>query len=326
MRAQSTKPNPFFSPFHVFGASHNHTTFTDPQHVDLSMKGKTLPMLKGMICRKEQRVPPQPLEAVSLNTASFKEPEALQSIWLGHSSVLLEVDGLRILTDPVFDNAAPFGFMVKRFQPTPLTREALPPIDIVLISHDHYDHLEMKSMHYFAHKNTHFIVPQGVKAHLLYWGVPQEKITQLAWWEAITIGAHTFTCTPAKHFSGRGFRDRNKTLWASWAIQGPNHSVYFSGDSGYGSHFKEIGKRLGGFDVTLMEIGAYNELWKDVHMLPGEPVQAHIDLQGKVMFPIHWGTFNLSFHAWDDPLILNRKIALEKGVAFRETKLGERLF
>ena len=184
----------------------------------------------------------------------------------------------------------------------PTTIEELPQLDAVIISHNHYDHLNEYSIKRLKDKAYNFIVPCGVGKLIQKWGVDQKKIIELEWWEEFSYLNLTVTATPAQHFSGRGLFDRNATLWASWVIAGPNHKIFFSGDTGYFDGFKTIGDKFGPFDMTFLECGAYNQAWSDVHMMPEETVQAHLDLQGKILQPIHWGTFNLSLHPWYEPM------------------------
>ncbi|WMW79729.1 MBL fold metallo-hydrolase [Undibacterium cyanobacteriorum] len=229
---------------------------------------------------------------------------------LGHSSLLLKLHGAFFLLDPVFsERASPFQWMgPRRFHAPPISIEQLPPIKAVILSHDHYDHLDYAAVLALDTKVEHFITPSGVGDRLIKWGISANKIQQLTWWQSTQVAGVELIATPAQHFSGRGLNDRNKTLWASWTILAQDLRVFFSGDSGYFAGFKEIGKRFGPFDLTLIETGAYNEQWPDVHMQPEESLQAHLDLQGKTMLPIHNGTFDLAMHAWYEPF--ERIIAL----------------
>ena len=182
--------------------------------------------------------------------------------------------------------------------------EDLPEIDAVLISHDHYDHLDYETFLKLKSKVDKFFVPLGLAAHLERWGVPSENITELDWWDEVQFDENLlFAAVPMRHFSGRGVTDRSKTLWAGWVIKGKNSSVIHTGDSGYGDHFKEIGNKYGPFDLTMVECGQYNKDWKFIHMMPEETVQAHIDLKGKYLLPIHWGRFKLALHSWTDPIV-----------------------
>jgi len=245
-----------------------------------------------------------PIDAITDQRFATPPEGGIRITWLGHASILVEIDGYRILTDPHFsDRASPFRWAgPKRFQPVPIAIDQLPTLDAVIISHDHYDHLDYDTIRKIAPKVKHFYTPLGVGSHLRSWGIEEDKITELDWWqEAKLDNSITFAPTPAQHFSGRGLFKRNKTLWASWVILGKQHRVYFSGDSGMFNGFKEIGERYGPFDYTLMHIGAYSDEWPTVHMTPEEAVQAHIDLRGRVFVPIHWGTFRLAFHDWSEP-------------------------
>jgi len=245
-----------------------------------------------------------PIEAITDQRFATPPEGGIRITWLGHATILIEIDGYRILTDPHFsDRASPFRWVgPKRFQPVPVSLEQLPPLDAIVISHDHYDHLDYDTIRKLAPKAKHFYVPLGVGTHLRSWGIENNKITELDWWqEARLDDAITLAPTPARHFSGRSLFNRNSTLWASWVILGKKHRVYFSGDTGMFSGFKEIGERYGPFDYTLMHIGAYSDEWPAVHMTPEEAVQAHVELGGKVFVPIHWGTFRLAFHDWNEP-------------------------
>ncbi len=232
----------------------------------------------------------------------LQQDSDLRVIWFGHSSFMLNIDGIIVLVDPVFTNSSfPVNIMNKRFQPPVLKLNELPVIDYILISHDHYDHLDMKSVKYFIDKKARFVVPLGVGSHLKSWGIPHDRIVERDWWVTAKFDSIQFIATPAQHFSGRGLFDRNKTLWASWVIKSKNHSVYFSGDSGYDIHFKAVGKKYGPFDIAFLECGQYNNQWREVHMFPEDSVTAFKDLRAKKFFPIHWGMFILSKHPWNDP-------------------------
>src|SRR5690242_20642873 len=224
--------------------------------------------------------------------------------WFGHASALLEVDGQRVLVDPVWGERVSPSPTVgpTRLHPAPIALADLPPVDAVLISHDHYDHLDLPTVRFLLdHSQATFVVPLGIGEHLRTWGVPDRRIVELDWDESATVGELTLTCTEARHFSGRFFA-RDTTLWASWVVAGPRHKVFFGGDTGYTPAFAGIGARLGPFVLTLMPIGAYNEAWKAIHMDPEEAVLAHGDLGGRVLLPVHWATFNLAFHRWAEPV------------------------
>ncbi len=281
-------------------------------------------MMKG----NPRRVPPHPLPITTWTKEEVNNltDTSTTAIWYGHSAFYLKIDGKNILLDPMFgDRPSPVPFMIKkRFNDTlPIAIPDLPPIDIIVFSHDHYDHLDYGSILKLKDKTKHFIVPLGVGAHLERWGVPKEKITELYWGESVEMAGIHFTCTPAQHFSGRGMGDKMKTLWSSWVIKGQHHKLFFSGDSGYFDGFKKIGDTYGPFDVCMMECGQYNELWKDIHMMPEETAQAHLDLKGKTLIPIHWGAFTLALHDWNDSVIRLSRAANEKGIDLAIPQIGE---
>jgi len=247
-------------------------------------------------------------------------------IWFGHSTFLLQTKGKNLLIDPMFgDVPAPNPLLGnKRFSnELPIEIEKLPSIDAVLITHDHYDHLDYESIQKLKDKVKLFFTPLGIGIHLLKWGVEKERIIELDWWEEIKFDDLTIRCTPAQHFSGRGISDREKTLWCSWIIQSDDENLFFSGDSGYASHFKEIGEQYGPFDFAFMECGQYNNLWPLVHMFPEETAQAGLDIKAKKMMPIHWGAFKLASHSWTEPVERISKKAKELNVDLVIPKIGE---
>ena len=256
--------------------------------------------------KPQQRLQFQAVDTPLLETAS----DALRVTWLGHSSLFLEADGLRMLVDPVFDYASPSAFarMFSRNVDAPVSREDLPLPDVILISHDHYDHLEEATARFYADKNVRFFVPLGVGRHLEKWGVKPGNIEEFDWWESVAIGTVRITSAPANHNSGRGLFDSNTTLWSSWAIQAEAGSVFYSGDSAYGEHFKQIGERLGPFDMTFIEVAANVKDGKGYpvegwgHMQAAHTMQAHLDVGGDKLFPVHWSTFELFLHKWDEPV------------------------
>ena len=257
----------------------------------------------------------------------LKHGDALSFYRLGHSTILLSLDQHWWLIDPVFsERASPLQWVgPQRFHATPIDIASLPPITGVVISHDHYDHLDKAAIQQLKAKVAHFIVPLGVDALIEDWGVPAGKIHSLNWWQSIRIGSVQLTAGPAQHFSGRGISDGDKTLWASWAIQGDKENIFYSGDGGYFDGFKLIGEQLGPFDVTFIETGAYNKTWKNVHMLPEQSVQAHVDVQGRYMVPVHNSTFDLSLHAWYEPLQRVEVAAQASGVNLLTPKIGEKV-
>ena len=246
---------------------------------------------------------------------------------LGHSTILLKLRGQWWITDPVFaERASPVQFIgPKRFHAPPIALNDLPPIRGVLLSHDHYDHLDKAAIKALASKTGLFLAPLGVGDRLIDWGVPKDKVRQFDWWQGIGIDGVQFTFAPTQHFSGRGLRDGNRTLWGSWVIVDGDKRVYFSGDSGYFDGFAEIGRRFGPFDLTLMETGAYNVQWPYVHMQPEQTVQAHLDLRGSWLLPIHNGTFDLAMHAWNEPFERVLALGAERGVDVTTPIMGERI-
>jgi L-ascorbate metabolism protein UlaG (beta-lactamase superfamily) len=267
---------------------------------------------------------PIPVELLDIDTMTCNQQAKV--IWFGHSTLLLEMEGKRLLLDPTFANSpSPFPlFGGKRFSKVlPIEPEKLSPIDVVILSHDHYDHLDYHSIMQLKDKTRLFCVPFGVGSRLESWGIVQEKIREFNWWNEVNFAGLTLSCTPAKHFSGRGLFDRNATLWCSWAIVGQQTRVYFSGDGAYGPHFAEIGEKYGPFDLTLMECGQYDERWSAIHMMPEETVQAHLDVKGNLMLPIHWAAFSLAFHDWTEPIERVIKAAKERNVGIATPRIGE---
>jgi L-ascorbate metabolism protein UlaG (beta-lactamase superfamily) len=244
--------------------------------------------------------------------------------WLGHSTLLMNTDGLIIMTDPVFNRASPIPIFGKPFAyENPTNINDLPKVDVVVISHDHYDHLDLKAIIELSKRVDHFFVPLGIKAHLERWGVDKERISELDWHDSENYKNIKFTLTPAQHFSGRGLTNGNSTLWGSWIISSNTLKAYFSGDGGYSETFKELGDQYGPFDIAFIENGAYNAGWSKVHMFPDEVVQANIDLKAKVLFPIHWSKFDLSIHPWDEPIIRVTQEAKKRNINIATPVIGE---
>ncbi len=268
------------------------------------MSGSSMSIMKDFFFGGKKRVPRKPLPVESpLETWATVPSTGLRVTWLGHSTMLIECDGVRLLTDPVFgDHASPVSFVGrKRFHPVPATLEQLPRLDAVLLSHDHYDHLCRSSVRKLAKMCVPFITSLGVGERLEGFGVEASRITELDWWESHAVGAMTVTATPAQHFSGRGLRDRNLTLWSSWVMKTPQHKLFFSADTGLTDELAEIGRRFGPFDLTMLEIGASHPAWADIHLGPANALRAFETLGGGTLLPIHWGTFDLALHSWEEP-------------------------
>lgn len=280
--------------------------------------------LKNFFWEKENAKPKEKLPEVSPDLAQFLAPSPqAKMIWLGHSTFLMNMQQTTVLVDPVFSKtAAPVNFMIRRFQKPVLALKDLPKVDAIVISHDHYDHLDKCSIQYFAQQETQFIVPLGVGSHLKGWGVPASRITELDWWQTTQVNQIKLTATPAQHFSGRGLT-ANQTLWASWVMQGAQQTIFYSGDTGYDTHFKQIGERFGEIDFALLEVGQYNPAWKAVHMNPKEAAQAFHDLKAKSMMPVHWGMFALSTHTWFDPVQQIQRLGKAQGIDVQVPQLGE---
>ncbi|MES0490533.1 MAG: MBL fold metallo-hydrolase [Leptospirales bacterium] len=292
--------------------NYKNSKFQNKVPTAMMLEGSFIEMFKEYVFGKQLRTPSESLPVVKLDPASIgnSSKNDVKLTWLGHSSVLIEFGELIVLTDPVFNlNPGPVSpFTLKRFHSMlPLESNDMPEVDLVIISHNHYDHLDYKTIKAIHKKVKKFAVPLGVAAYLEKWGVDPAKIVELDWYEDAKISpALKIRATPSQHFSGRGFFDRDKTLWASWVIEGKvgskKRKVFFSGDSGYSASLAEIGKEYGPFDVTILEMAQYSRFWPDLHMNPEQAIRAHMDLRGKLMLPIHWGTFNLSLHSWTEPI------------------------
>ncbi len=297
-------------------------TLMDINMKDIPSLMKEFYFVKG---RKEpEKTLPQ--KDFSNNDLAIHNDSNLYMRWFGHSAIYLEIDGKRLLLDPMLGEAAaphkrlgPGRFNSK----LPIDLDDLPEIDAVLFSHDHYDHLDHPTVVKIKGKVKAWFVPMGLESHLVKWGVEREKINVLQWWDEKEFEGLRLVSTPARHFSGRALTDRNSTLWTSWVIQGENHKVFFSGDGGYWDGFKRIGEKEGPFDLCLMECGAYNEKWSAIHCMPEESAQAAVDLNGRLMMPIHWGAFNLALHDWDEPAIRVSKKAKELGMPLLTPVIGE---
>lgn len=266
-----------------------------------------------------------PVVKISAEDLSATVAPGLRAWWLGHASTLIELDGVRILTDPVFsERASPFQFAgPARLHPAPSPLAQWKNIDAVVISHDHFDHLDMATTQQLARGGTHFYVGLGVGAHLERWQVPLAQIHEMDWWESAEIKGVKIYCTPARHYSGRTSMN-NSTLWASWTVKGPQHSMFYSGDTGVADHFKLIHDKLGAPDLALIKVGAYGDTWMDIHMNPESAIAAHQTLGAKTLLPVHWATFNLAYHDWAEPIQRTLAAAKAQGVQAVAPRVGEK--
>jgi L-ascorbate metabolism protein UlaG (beta-lactamase superfamily) len=270
---------------------------------------------------------PVPLVRPAATDPAAATAGELGVIWYGHASVLVEIEGRRVLIDPMWSDRCSPSRLVgpHRLHPPPVPLDQLPAIDAILISHDHYDHLDLATVQALLRtRSAPFLVPLGVGAHLARWGVPAERIIELDWTESVTVAGLRFTATAAQHFSGRAFT-RNRTLWGSWVVAGASRRVFYSGDSGYFAGYADIGRQYGPFDVTLIQVGAYAAAWPEIHMFPEEAVTAHLDLRGELLIPVHWATFNLAVHSWADPVDRLWREAKARGVRLAVPRPGERV-
>lgn len=283
--------------------------------------------LYKQFCKKTDRQPLKPLPIVPFNKEKFESGnDLMKSIWYGHSAILMRMNHKNILIDPMFgSDAAPIApFKVKRFSEVTLGLiDEFPEIDLVLISHDHYDHLDYDSILKLKDKTKQFYVALGVKRHLVSWGINPEIITEFNWWDESFFENIKIIFTPTRHFSGRGLIDRAKSLWGGWVFKTETENIWFSGDSGYGKHFAEIGTRLGPFDFAFMECGQYNENWHQIHMYPEESVQAAIDARVQNMIPVHWAGFALAQHSWQEPVERFVSKAVSENSNFIVPEMGE---
>jgi L-ascorbate metabolism protein UlaG (beta-lactamase superfamily) len=262
-------------------------------------------MTWDFVFEKGERTPKVdlPYKKADLDSLLGSSDDNLSSTWLGHSTLFINIDGFKILTDPVFERKVTIVGPKRFNKDLPMDYKKIKSVDLVIVSHNHYDHLNKFSIKYLSKITKKFIVPLGVSKTLEKWGVSKDQIIEMEWWQKEQpLKGLEIVSTPSQHFSGRGLFDSNKTLWSSFVIKTDNHNIFFSGDTGYFEGFKVIGEKYGPFDVTFLECGAYNEKWHFVHMYPEETIKAHIDLKGKYLHPIHWATFNLSMHAWYEPM------------------------
>lgn len=274
----------------------------------------------------DRKKPEGKIPVVRLNPKSCSEKPLTGSIlrWLGHSSLLLELNGFRLMIDPMFSTyASPVPGFVKRFSEAPVLIDELPKVDFVLISHNHYDHLDEPTVKALYRNGSTFLVPLGVEKYLKDWGIENNRIQSLDWWQKTQFGTLKIICVPARHFSNRGLFDGNESLWAGWVITSETKRIFYSGDGGYGNHFKEIGDRLGPFDLAIIENGSYNEAWPYVHSNAENAIQACIDVNSNLFLPVHWATFDLSIHSWDEPIIRAVSEAKKRNIKIITPQIGE---
>src|SRR3979490_941934 len=288
----------------------------------------SIPTLDEFLCGGERRVPRGPLPSMNpLEVWAQSPASGLRATWLGHSTVLIEIDGLRVLTDPVWGSRASPSRLAgpKRFQPVPVPLRAMAPGDLVIVSHHHYDHLDYPTIRKLAKRDVPFVTSLGVGAHLEAWGVQPERIVELEWWESHTLPQPELTvaAAPAQHFSGRGLHDRNATLWSSMVIRSQRHAVFFSGDTGLTTEYQTIRERLGPFDLVMLEVGAFPPAWGDMPLGPNNALKALALLGGGSFLPIHWGTFSLAMHAWDQPAEALLELGPKAGARLVMPRLGE---
>ena len=306
---------------------HDGKFINSPPAVEFSVSES----FRAWLDRPENTSPDGPLPVVDRTAGDFADAptSGLRVTWLGHSTLLIEMDGHRILIDPVWsERASPFTWAgPKRFHRMPLPLEELPPIDAAVISHDHYDHLDHRTVKALGDRVPLYVTPLGVGAHLESWGVPPDRIVECDWWDEVEVGGLTLTATPARHFSGRSLvmAGNARTLWSGWVIAGPDNRVFYSGDSGMFPGFATIGERLGPFQAVFMEIGAYSHLWADYHMGPEQAVDARLALGSGLLIPVHWGTFDLAMHSWTEPVERLLVAAEKAGVPVAVPRPGESL-
>lgn len=305
--------------------------FQNTIETKMEMSGKSLreTLSHYLFADKTQKNPQNPIQVKPFDATAFGQiaDDSVAFVWFGHSTILMKINGVTILADPVIEGkrASMFSFLgPERFDYTKhIGVEDLPKIDAVILSHDHYDHLDYPTIKALNEKVDRFYLPLGVGAHFEEWGVSADHITELNWWDEVELNGLKLAFTPTRHFSGRGFGDRFKTLWGSWVIIGTNKRLYFSGDSGYFPGFKEIGEKYGPFDLTFMECGAYNEGWSEIHMFPEETAQAHLDVKGRLLMPIHWGKFDLSLHPWKESVQRLSQKAGEENISLFTPQVGQ---
>ncbi|MCJ8310318.1 MAG: MBL fold metallo-hydrolase [Rhizobiaceae bacterium] len=289
----------------------------------------TWEFLKEQFFGEQKREPDGVIPVVPVAADVFTGPasQALKATWFGHATVLVELEGKRVFVDPVFsERVSPVTYVgPKRLHPVPIDLAKVANVDAVVISHNHYDHLDEATTRHLAAGGTHFYVPLGVGIHFDAWGIASEQVHEMAWWQEAEIGNLKIIATPSRHYSGRGLLDYKRTQWASWALVGQQERAFYSGDSGYSKLFAEIGEKLGPFDLNMIKIGAYGptQAWLDIHMTAENAVRTHQDLRGKKLLPVHWATFNLAIHDWDEPIRRTIKAAQESNSTLLTPKVGQ---
>ncbi|RYF99288.1 MAG: MBL fold metallo-hydrolase, partial [Chitinophagaceae bacterium] len=272
------------------------------------------------------KIPAKALEFVNPDLNSKPATDAPEIIWFGHSSYLIKIGDKRILVDPVFSKTpSPFSFIgSKAFPGTDFVKaDQFKNIDILLITHDHYDHLDYQSILKIVANVDKIVTSIGVGSHLERWGISTGKINEVHWNQSIEVfDSIKFTAVPARHFTGRKFK-RNQTLWSAFVLEAGNYKLFLGGDSGYDTHFEKIGNDYGPFDIALLECGQYDKLWPYIHMFPEQTVQAAIDLKARVLMPVHWGKFSLSMHPWNEPINRVTDEAEKRQVPIVTPRLGE---
>lgn len=280
----------------------------------------------GRFFKRSPNAPRNELSVESLAKRDFSAvPSDYALYWLGHSSAILELDGIRIIIDPVLENAAPVPGVVQRYVSSPIQRCELPDVDIVLITHDHYDHLEMATMRALKDKKVKFICPLGVGVRLEGWGIPPQQITEVGWGDTVKITSVQIVSTTGIHYSGRSKADRDKTLWTGYAIKGTQKNIYWSGDTGYGAHFKQIGEQYGPFDLACVEIDGWNAGWPNTHLFPEEVIAVCKDVKAERLLPVHWGVFDLALHPWNESIEKVATLAAADSIVLVTPMMGERI-
>jgi len=307
--------------------NYNGTSFQNLSPTQMiAGNGSYWKMTKEFFRKHPERLPTAPIPFIKTDLSKITSAETT-IVWFGHSSYFIRIDNKNFLIDPVFSGSAgPLSFMIKAFRGSNEYKAAdMPAIDYLLLTHDHYDHLDYKTLGKLKNKIGHIYCSLGLASHLKYWGFDYNKINELDWWQTQKMDDNIeLTAAPARHFSGRGLK-RNQTLWSSFILRSSEHNLYLGGDSGYDSHFKEIGNKYGPFDLAILEAGQYNTMWPLIHMMPEETVQAAVDLKAKALLPVHWGKFTLAMHAWNDPIKRVVEKAKELNMKVLTPKIGQAL-